>query len=160
MLTQGFLYRRLASRLSEVTFMGMGIAFMAIGVSGLGWITYSVFLHHQSEGIPAAAASVFGLSATPTSETPVLAVSALLTPRPPGGAQLALLFIALTAAVIGFAFLTPSAQALISRRTSAERQGEILGVNQGASALARILGPVLGVTLYKSTESHLLPYIA
>jgi MFS family permease len=71
-----------------------------------------------------------------------------------------MLFLALTCAVIGFAFLTPSAQALISRRTSADRQGEILGVNQAASALARILGPILGVTLYKSTDSHLLPYLA
>lgn len=70
------------------------------------------------------------------------------------------LFVALTSAVVGFAFLTPSAQALISRRTSADRQGEILGVNQSASAMARILGPVFGVTLYRATDSHLLPYIA
>jgi hypothetical protein len=69
-----------------------------------------------------------------------------------------LLFFALTSAVVGFSFLTPSAHALISRRTDASRQGEILGVNQSASALARILGPVLGVTLYKSTANHLLPY--
>jgi MFS family permease len=47
----------------------------------------------------------------------------------------------------------------VSRRTSADRQGEILGVNQSASALARILGPVIGITLYKVEESHLLPYI-
>ena len=66
---------------------------------------------------------------------------------------------ALTAAVVGFAFLTPSAQALISRRTAADRQGEILGVNQSASSLARILGPIFGVTLYKATDSHMLPYV-
>jgi hypothetical protein len=53
------------------------------------------------------------------------------------------LFVALTSAVVGFAFLTPSAQALISRRTSADRQGEILGVNQSASAMARIPVPSL-----------------
>ncbi len=70
------------------------------------------------------------------------------------------LYIALTAAVVGFSFLTPSAQALISRRTSADRQGEILGVNQSASALARILGPILGVTLYKATDNHLWPFVA
>ena len=51
-------------------------------------------------------------------------------------------------AVAGFAFLTPSAQALISRRTDPEQQGEILGVNQSASAMARILGAVFGLTLY------------
>lgn len=64
----------------------------------------------------------------------------------------------ITTAVIGFAFLTPSAQALISRRTAAEQQGEILGVNQSASALARILGPLFGLSLYKLTDTHLLPY--
>jgi predicted MFS family arabinose efflux permease len=77
----------------------------------------------------------------------------------PGPLKIAL-YVALTAAVVGFAFLTPSAQALISRRTAADRQGEILGVNQSASAMARILGPIFGVTLYKATDSHLLPYVA
>ena len=62
-------------------------------------------------------------------------------------------------AVIGFAFVTPSVQALISRRSDPARQGEILGVNQSASALARILGPVVGVSLFFVTPSHLLPYL-
>src|SRR5690348_18039762 len=39
------------------------------------------------------------------------------------------------------------------------RSGEILGVNQSFAALARILGPVLGLTLYKATATHLLPYL-
>jgi MFS transporter, DHA1 family, tetracycline resistance protein len=55
---------------------------------------------------------------------------------------------AMTVAVIGFAFLTPSVQALISRRSDPTRQGEVLGVNQSAAALARILGPFLGITLF------------
>jgi MFS family permease len=72
---------------------------------------------------------------------------------------LALLLVALATAVVGFAFLTPSAQALVSRRSSPTQQGEILGVNQSASALARILGPMFGLTLYKFTDTHLLPYV-
>jgi MFS family permease len=124
MLTQGVLYRRLASRVSETTFIAMGILFMALGVAIMGGINLG-----KAQGFDWALRMEF-------------------------------LFAALTAAVVGFAFLTPSAQALISRRTSSERQGEILGVNQSASAMARILGPVFGVTLYTSTESHLLPYIA
>ena len=68
--------------------------------------------------------------------------------------------VALAVAVIGFAFLTPSAQALISRRSDPRTQGEILGVNQSASALARILGPMLGVSLFFATPSHILPYLA
>ena len=53
----------------------------------------------------------------------------------------------------------PSAQSLISRRTDAARQGEVLGVNQSASALARILGPIMGVGLYYTSATHLLPYV-
>src|SRR5207248_1766428 len=53
-----------------------------------------------------------------------------------------------TLAVTGFAFLTPSVQALISRRSDPARQGEILGVNQSASALARILGPMVALPLF------------
>lgn len=73
-------------------------------------------------------------------------------------ALLTMQLISLTFAVVGFAFLTPSAQALISRRADPARQGEILGVNQSASALARILGPILGLTLYFADPTHLLPY--
>jgi DHA1 family tetracycline resistance protein-like MFS transporter len=160
MLTQGVLYRRLASRVSEVTFMAMGIFFMALGVALLGGISYSVSLRYQTEVLPAIAASTAGLMASPLDEGPLLAASALILPRAQGSWLTAFLFVALTSAVIGFAFLTPSAQALISRRTSGDRQGEVLGVNQSASAMARILGPVFGVTLYKCTETHLLPYIA
>jgi MFS family permease len=70
-----------------------------------------------------------------------------------------LLITGATLAVVGFAFLTPSTNALISRRTDSERQGEILGVNQSAASLARILGPIAGLTSYYATESHLLPYL-
>jgi MFS family permease len=144
MLTQGFLYRRLATRWSEVTLMAIGIGFMALGVALMGGISYVVAVSKSKDALEAAVIGAVGNVAS--SEHSI-------------GMYVAL-FIALTAAVIGFAFLTPSAQALISRRTSADRQGEVLGVNQSASAMARILGPLLGLTLYKSTETHLLPYIA
>ncbi|MCI0465030.1 MAG: MFS transporter [Gemmataceae bacterium] len=65
----------------------------------------------------------------------------------------------MTVAVMGFAFLTPSVQALVSRRSDPTRQGEVLGVNQSAAALARILGPFLGVTLFFVTPSHEIPYL-
>jgi MFS family permease len=66
---------------------------------------------------------------------------------------------AMTTSVFGFAFLTPSAQSLISRRSDPARQGEVLGVNQSASALARILGPLVGLTLfYLRPHEHGLPY--
>lgn len=67
--------------------------------------------------------------------------------------------IALACGVFGFAFLTPSVQALISKRSDPNRQGEVLGVNQAFSALSRILGPMLGLVLFKLEGTHVLPYI-
>ncbi len=64
----------------------------------------------------------------------------------------------MTLAVIGFSLLTPSVQSLISRRSDPARQGEVLGVNQSASALARILGPFVALTLFDLLPSHILPY--
>ena len=122
MLTQGFLYRRAAKKLSEVVLMAIGIVFMGGGVAGLGGVT---LLH--ANGV-------------------------VITPMHPA------LIAALTSAVVGFAFLNPSASALISRRTSAEHQGEVLGVNQSASSLARILGPLVFMPLFTASENHLLPY--
>ncbi len=65
----------------------------------------------------------------------------------------------LTLCVCGFAFMTPSVQSLISRRSDPARQGEILGVNQSASAMARILGPMLGPTLFFVGTTHVWPYV-
>ena len=121
MITQGLIYRRLAKRVTEPTFMAVGILFMGLGVAGIGAVNWM-----KANGTES------GL--------------------------LALMMIGMTFAVMGFAFLTPSAQSLVSRGTSADKQGEILGVNQSAAAMARILGPVFGLTLYKATPNHLLPY--
>lgn len=65
----------------------------------------------------------------------------------------------MTFAVIGYALVTPSVHSLISRRTGMDKQGEILGVNQSASALARILGPMVSLALFNLTPSHILPYM-
>jgi len=66
--------------------------------------------------------------------------------------------LALPIAVAGFAALTPSVQSLISRRTPADIQGEVLGVAQSTSSLARILGPFLGNILYGYDPAHATPY--
>jgi MFS family permease len=124
MVVQAFLYRRLARRLSEETFMSAGIVLMGLGLVGLGGGTWLA----EREGV-----ARFGV---------LLAVTA----------------VSLTVAVTGFGFVTPSVQALISRRSDPARQGEVLGVNQSAASLARIFGPFIGLTLYKLDASHLLPY--
>ncbi len=51
-------------------------------------------------------------------------------------------------AVVGFSAVTPSLQSLLSLNTSSDQQGEILGLGQSVSALARILGPVAGMQLF------------
>jgi MFS family permease len=275
LVTQGFIYRRLAARLGEVAFIALGIVFMGVGLAILGYVTYEVsgvqpqasppraetvgvitgllmssfslmqflfapiwgrvsdrigrrpilllglvgsvvfyalfgfacglptdlalvalllmFVSRIGAGIAGATISTaqaviadctpperrrhgmaligaaFGIGFTfgPLIGSASLFLSAhepgaffSLAPTDPNAHQgsLSMLFAGLTAAVVGFAFLTPSAQALISRRTPADRQGEILGVNQSAAAVARILGPALGIPLYQLTPSHLLPY--
>jgi MFS family permease len=60
-----------------------------------------------------------------------------------------LLFGGLTLIVAGFAFMTPSLNSLVSRRSDPARQGGILGLNQSFSSLARILGPPVGIPLLK-----------
>ena len=63
-------------------------------------------------------------------------------------------------AVCGFAFVNPSVSALISRRADADRQGEVLGVNQSFASLTMILGPMAGLSLFSLHPSHALPYAA
>ncbi len=59
-----------------------------------------------------------------------------------------LLCLAMAVFVVGLAFVTPSLQSLISRRTSPAQQGHVLGVTQSLSSFARIAGPVLGIRLF------------
>lgn len=69
-----------------------------------------------------------------------------------------MLYFALTIIVSGFAFITPSLNSLLSRRSDPNRQGGILGVGQSTSSLARIAGSGLGIPLLKIHP--LLPSIA
>ncbi len=82
-----------------------------------------------------------------------------------GQKNLGVLFAIVPINVLGYSALTPSLQAMLSLRTSADEQGEILGVGQSMSALARIAGPLLGVWLFKLDKQQLessvvLPYWA
>jgi MFS family permease len=58
--------------------------------------------------------------------------------------------------VIGFSATTPSLQSLLSLNTHEDEQGGTLGVGQSMSALARILGPMTGLSLLKFDAA--LPY--
>jgi DHA1 family tetracycline resistance protein-like MFS transporter len=50
---------------------------------------------------------------------------------------------------IGSGFNNPSVSSLISRISSADEQGSILGVSQSVSSLARIVGPLVGGAVYQ-----------
>ena len=123
-LAQGGLYRRLAHRVSEPTFMAAGMVLMGLGVASLAGVNALANAHAMGFGW-----------------------------------MLALVLATLAVAVVGFALLTPSATALVSRRSDPEKQGEVLGVNSSASAMARILGPMISLPLYFVTADHLLPYL-
>jgi DHA1 family tetracycline resistance protein-like MFS transporter len=69
------------------------------------------------------------------------------------------LYLFVPVAVVGFSAVTPSLQSLLSLNTAADEQGEILGLGQSMSALARILGPVAGMLLF-SREHVARPYWA
>jgi len=61
--------------------------------------------------------------------------------------SLALLMAVVPLTVIGFSFANPSFQALLSLNSAADEQGGTLGIGQSVSALARIAGPVIGLSL-------------
>ena len=63
-------------------------------------------------------------------------------------ASLAMLLVALAIVVAGFAFITPAINAMVSRRTDRRKQGAVLGLLQSINSLARIFGPMVGVSLF------------
>jgi MFS transporter, DHA1 family, tetracycline resistance protein len=64
--------------------------------------------------------------------------------------SLVVLCVMIAVCVMGFSALTPSLQSLLSRNAQASEQGAILGIGQGIAAVARILGPFIGIVLFKS----------
>lgn len=68
-------------------------------------------------------------------------------------AHFAVLVMVLPLTVVGFAAATPSFQALLSLNTPEDEQGGILGVGQSMSSLARILGPIVGLSLIGRQDS-------
>lgn len=71
-----------------------------------------------------------------------------------GQKSLRLLFAVAPLGVIGFSALTPSLLAMLSLRIAADEQGELLGVGQSMSALARIFGPLVGVALFQHGQNR------
>lgn len=67
---------------------------------------------------------------------------------PFGGTSLSWVLPVLAVIVLGFAMITPSLSSLLSLHTPDGMQGEVLGVGQSGTSLARILGPYVGNVLF------------
>lgn len=70
----------------------------------------------------------------------------------------ALLFVLLGLVAIGYGFSSPSVASLLSRGAGSHAQGEVLGANQSALSMARILGPIFGGLAYQFI-SPATPYV-
>lgn len=139
MLCQGLFVRRLMPKLGEQKMAIAGAALLAIGLSLVAWAAEPA----RKEAAREAAAKTKSAAtdtAAPESEPAV--------ETPQSHASLWTLLGVLPFAVAGFSALNPALQSLLSLNTAAEAQGEILGLGQSASAIARILGPWLGITIF------------
>lgn len=69
------------------------------------------------------------------------------------------LYAVLPLCVIGFSFVTPSLYSMLSLGSHDDDQGGMLGIGQSMSAIARIFGPIVGLSLM--TGEHLAwPYVS
>ncbi|MGH7880203.1 MAG: MFS transporter, partial [Candidatus Binataceae bacterium] len=63
----------------------------------------------------------------------------------------AMLLALLAILALGYGFANPAIASLISKRSGSHLQGEVLGVNQSALALARVVGPIVAGILYDTS---------
>ncbi len=64
-----------------------------------------------------------------------------------------LLYAILPITIVGFSALQPSLQSILSLRSPEDRQGEFLALGQSCSSLARIFGPIAGLSLIDVNSS-------
>lgn len=126
--------------------------FMYVGLVLL--IVHGYVVRKAVKVIPEASLVVIG--------TAIQVVGLVLIPLIPG---LAGVLVGMGVVSVGQGLCVPCLLALVSLATSESRQGEVLGVTQSASSLARILGPAIaGVTMAvghlggKAEESYGLPF--
>jgi DHA1 family tetracycline resistance protein-like MFS transporter len=130
LMVAGGVYRPMAKRGNERKLLRAGVGLMMIGLSAVAVVAFVVWGQRQ-EGRPVQVAELK-----------------------------AGLYVAMSVAVAGFAFINPSVSALVSKRSDPSRQGEVLGVNQSFASLGRILGPFLGSVLFQVGATRTLPYVA
>ncbi len=146
MLCQGLLVRRLIPRIGERRMALSGCILLVLGLGLVGWVG-----HFYIGAMPSEVASA--VARTEASTVAEAGQSMLANPG-----VLTLLAI-LPLSIMGFSAVNPSLQSILSLATADSDQGEVLGVGQGLSALARILGPAVGIPL--CTPEHIYwPHIS
>lgn len=149
-ISQGGIVRRLLPKLGEYKMAVGGTAVMVVGLA-LVVLAAPKGLEPLNANVDAVAeriaadefASAAEREAAEAEERETLAeLNTAASPYRPW------LFVLLPIAVLGFSAVTPSLQSLLSLRTDDSEQGEILGLGQSVSALARILGPYVGIRLF------------
>ncbi len=128
LLFAGGSYRPMLKKYTEAKLLKVGVVLMIVGLAGLGAVAFGSMIQSATND---------------KVEIPGLKVY---------------FYIAMSLAVIGFAFVNPSVSALVSKRSDPARQGEVMGVNQSFASLGRILGPLLGSILFQVHASGTLPF--
>lgn len=140
----------------EATFAMFTGAELGLGASGVGWLFVAM------GGIAALTqVAVVGSLARRIDEPRrvalglvILGAGAAVLPLAP---SVEVLLAPLSAMAVGFAITAPSLTAWVSRRSPADRQGELLGLAQSTGALARVAGPGIGGLLFDHV-GHASPF--
>ena len=130
MLCQGFIVRRLLPRIGERRMALSGGVLLVLGLGLAGWVG-----HYYIGAMPAEVARAEASTVAEAGQTML---------SNPG---VRMLLAVLPLSIMGFSAISPSLQSILSLATDDSDQGEVLGVGQGLSALARILGPAVGLAL-------------
>lgn len=88
----------------------------------------------------------------------LMGVGLLAMPYVPPALFIPLELLALLLLSVGNGFFSPTLASLISQRAPAHEQGKMMGILQSTSALSRVVGPLLGGSLYAIGPA--LPYWA
>jgi MFS family permease len=75
----------------------------------------------------------------------------------PLSGMLAIILIVMAVLAVGLGLLSPSINSLVSQAAAATERGGILGVNQSAQSLARIVGPLIAGVVY-TAGGRAMPY--
>lgn len=68
------------------------------------------------------------------------------------------IFVAITFLAFGNSVANPVLSGLVSKLSPEDEQGNILGITQSAASIARLIGPILGTSIYAALGSR-MPYV-